>query len=118
MANLNAWMVTGRVKSMEEIKGGLECVAVDIECAPFERYDEEVFTFSFNFFGEDKERLMATVAPGDTIMVSGKIITDPRGCLVIMNDSWRMVGKANHEAIIDPSKKAAKRRKLKEDGRA
>lgn len=50
-------------------------------------------------------------------MVSGKIITDPRGCLVIMNDSWRMVGKANHEASIDHSKKGAKRSKMKEDGR-
>lgn len=56
MANLNAWMITGPVKSMEEIKGGIECVSFDIECAPFERYDEEVFTFSFHFYGRIKKR--------------------------------------------------------------
>ena len=118
MANLNAWMITGRVKSMEEIKGGIGCVSVDIECAPSENDDDEVFTFSFHYYGKDKETFTATVAPGDTIMISGKIITDPCGCLVIMNDSWRMVGKANHEENIDHSKKAADRRKMKEDGRA
>ena len=90
MADLNNWAISGRVKSMEGIKGGIEFVSVDIECAPFEGDDDEVFTFSFHFYGKDKEKFMATVAPGDMITVSGKIITDPRGCPVIMNDSWHL----------------------------
>lgn len=90
MANLNAWMITGRVKSMEEIKGGIGCVSVDIECAPFERYDDKVFTFSFHFYGKDKEKFMATVSPGDTITVSGKIITDQNGCAFIMSNYWSL----------------------------
>lgn len=116
MADFNNWSISGRVKSMREIHGWFGCF-VDIECAPFEKEDDEVFTFSFHFFGEDKEKLLASVENGDTIMVSGKLLTDPQGCLVIMNDSWRMVGKANHEASIDHSKKAEERRKMKEDGR-
>lgn len=95
MADLNNWSISGRVKSMEEIKGGLEFVSVCLECAPFDGDDDEVFTFSFHFYGHDKEKFMATVAHGDTITVSGKLLTDPRGCPVIMNDSWSLVSSSN-----------------------
>ena len=95
MADLNNWSISGRVKSITEINGGIGCVSVDIECHPFDGDEEEVFTFSFRFFGKDKERLMATVAPGNTITVSGKLLTDQNGCPVIINYSWSLVSSSN-----------------------
>ena len=97
MADLNIWTITGRVKSLEEMtsKAGLGFVLVSIDCSQFERGKETATTYSFSFFRENKEALLASIAPGDLIVVIGKVGTNPRGYTDLRATSWLLVRKAS-----------------------
>ena len=96
MADLNSCAMSGKVKSLEEMtsKAGLGFVLVSIDCSQFERGKETATTYSFSFFRENKEALMAAVAPGDLIVVIGKVGTNPRGYTDLRATSWLLVRKA------------------------
>lgn len=96
MADLNSFAMSGKVKSMEEMtsKGGLGFLLVSIDCSQFESGKETVRTYSFSFFRENKEALLASVAPGDLIVVFGKVGTNPRGYTDLRATSWLLVRKA------------------------
>ena len=96
MADLNSFAMSGKVKSMEEMtsKGGLGFVLVSIDCYQFESGKETARTYSFSFFRENKEAIMAAVAPGDLIVVFGKVGTNPRGYTDLRATSWLLVRKA------------------------
>ena len=96
MADLNSFAMSGKVKSMEEMtsKAGLGFVLVSIDCSQFERGKETATTYSFSFFRENKEAIMAAVAPGDLIVVFGKVGTNPRGYTDLRATSWLLVRKA------------------------
>ena len=96
MADLNSFAMSGKVKSLEEMtsKGGLGFVLVSIDCSQFERGKETATTYSFSFFRENKEALLASVAPGDLIVVFGKVGTNPRGYTDLRATSWLLVRKA------------------------
>ena len=96
MADLNSFAMSGKVKSMEEMtsKAGLGFVLVSIDCSQFERGKETATTYSFSFFRENKEAIMAAVAPGDLIVVIGKVGTNPRGYTDLRATSWLLVRKA------------------------
>ena len=97
MADLNSFAMSGKVKSMEEMtsKAGLGFVLVSIDCSQFERGKETATTYSFSFFRENKEAIMAAVAPGDLIVVIGKVGTNPRGYTDLRATSWLLVRKAS-----------------------
>ena len=96
MADLNSFAMSGKVKSMEEMtsKAGLGFVLVSIDCFQFERGKETATTYSFSFFRENKAAIMAAVAPGDLIVVFGKVGTNPRGYMDLRATSWILVRKA------------------------
>ena len=96
MADLNSFAMSGKVKSMEEMtsKAGTGFVLVSIDCSQFERGKETATTYSFSFFRENKEAIMAAVAPGDLIVVFGKVGTNPRGYTDLRATSWLLVRKA------------------------
>ena len=96
MADLNSFAMSGKVKSLEEMtsKAGLGFVLVSIDCSQFERGKETATTYSFSFFRENKEAIMASVAPGDLIVVFGKFGTNPRGYTDLRATSWLLVRKA------------------------
>ena len=96
MADLNSFAMSGKVKSMEEMKSksGLGFVLVSIDCFQFESGKETARTYSFSFFRENKEAIMAAVAPGDLIVVIGKVGTNPRGYTDLRATSWLLVRKA------------------------
>ena len=96
MADLNSFAMSGKVKSLEEMtsKAGLGFVLVSIDCSQFERGKETATTYSFSFFRENKEAIMAAVAPGDLIVVFGKVGTNPRGYMDLRATSWLLVRKA------------------------
>ena len=96
MADLNSFAMSGKVKSMEEMKSksGLGFVLVSIESSAFERGKEVATAFSFSFFRENKEAIMAAVAPGDLIVVIGKVVTNPMGYTDLRATSWLLVRKA------------------------
>lgn len=96
MADLNSFAMSGKVKNMEEMKskGGLGFVLVSIDCFQFESGKETARTYSFSFFRENKEAIMAAVAPGDLIVVFGKVGTNPRGYTELRATSWLLVRKA------------------------
>ena len=96
MADLNSFAMSGKVKSMEEMtsKAGTGFVLVSIDCSQFERGKETATTYSFSFFRENKEAIMAAVAPGDLIVVIGKVGTNPRGYTDLRATSWLLVRKA------------------------
>ena len=96
MADLNSFAMSGKVKSLEEMtsKAGLGFVLVSIDCSQFERGKETATTYSFSFFRENKEAIMAAVAPGDLIVVFGKVGTNPRGYTDLRATSWLLVRKA------------------------
>lgn len=98
MADLNSFAMSGKVKSMEEMtsKGGLGFLLVSIDCSQFESGKETVRTYSFSFFRENKEALLASVAPGDLIVVFGKVGTNPRGYTDLRATSWLLVRKATN----------------------
>ena len=98
MADLNIWTITGRVKGLEQMtsKSGTGFVSVSIDCSQFERGKEVATTFSFSFFRENAEALLASVAPGDLIMISGKVGVNPRGYPELKATSWLLVRKATH----------------------
>ena len=95
MADLNSFAMSGKVKSLEEMtsKAGLGFVLVSIDCSQFERGKETATTYSFSFFRENKEAIMAAVAPGDLIVVFGKVGTNPRGYTDLRATSWLLVRK-------------------------
>ena len=97
MADLNIWTITGRVKGLEQMtsKAGTGFVSVSIDCSQFERGKEVATTFSFSFFRENAEALLASVAPGDLIMISGKVGVNPRGYPELKATSWLLVRKAS-----------------------
>ena len=97
MADLNSFAMSGKVKSLEEMtsKAGLGFVLVSIDCSQFERGKETATTYSFSFFRENKEAIMAAVAPGDLIVVIGKVGTNPRGYTDLRATSWLLVRKAS-----------------------
>ena len=97
MADLNSFAMSGKVKSLEEMtsKAGLGFVLVSIDCSQFERGKETATTYSFSFFRENKEAIMAAVAPGDLIVVFGKVGTNPRGYTDLRATSWLLVRKAS-----------------------
>ena len=96
MADLNSFAMSGKVKSLEEMtsKAGLGFVLVSLDCSQFERGKETATTYSFSFFRENKEAIMAAVAPGDLIVVIGKVGTNPRGYTDLRATSWLLVRKA------------------------
>ena len=96
MADLNIWTITGRVKGLEKMtsKAGTGFVSVSIDCSQFERGKEVATTFSFSFFRENADALLASVAPGDLIVVIGKVGTNPRGYTDLRATSWLLVRKA------------------------
>ena len=96
MADLNIWTITGRVKGLEQMtsKAGTGFVSVSIDCSQFERGKEVATTFSFSFFRENAEALLASVAPGDLIMISGKVGVNQRGYQELKATSWILVRKA------------------------
>ena len=96
MADLNSFAMSGKVKSLEEMtsKAGLGFVLVSIDCSQFERGKETATTYSFSFFRENKEALLASIAPGDLIVVIGKVGTNPRGYTDLRATSWLLVRKA------------------------
>lgn len=96
MADLNSFAMSGKVKSMEEMKSksGLGFVLVSIDCYQFESGKETARTYSFSFFRENKAAIMAAVAPGDLIVVIGKVGTNPRGYTDLRATSWLLVRKA------------------------
>ena len=96
MADLNSFAMSGKVKSMEEMtsKAGTGFVLVSIECSQFESGKETARTYSFSFFRENKEAIMAAVAPGDLIVVFGKVGMNPRGYTDLRATSWLLVRKA------------------------
>ena len=96
MADLNSFAMSGKVKSMEEMtsKAGTGFVLVSIDCSQFERGKETATTYSFSFFRENKEAIMAAVSPGDLIVVFGKVGTNPRGYTDLRATSWLLVRKA------------------------
>ena len=98
MADLNSFAMSGKVKSMEEMtsKAGTGFVLVSIDCSQFERGKETATTYSFSFFRENKEAIMAAVAPGDLIVVFGKVGTNPRGYTDLRATSWLLVRKATN----------------------
>ena len=95
MADLNCFAMSGKVKSMEEMtsKAGTGFVLVSIDCYQFERGKETATTYSFSFFRENKEAIMAAVPPGDLIVVFGKVGTNPRGYTDLRATSWLLVRK-------------------------
>ena len=97
MADLNSFAMSGKVKSLEEMtsKAGLGFVLVSIDCSQFERGKETATTYSFSFFRENKEAIMAAAAPGDLIVVIGKVGTNPRGYTDLRATSWLLVRKAS-----------------------
>lgn len=96
MADLNSFAMSGKVKSLEEMtsKGGLGFLLVSIDCYQFESGKETARTYSFSFFRENKEAIMAAVAPGDLIVVFGKVGINPRGYTDLRATSWLLVRKA------------------------
>ena len=96
MADLNSFAMSGKVKSLEEMtsKAGIGFVLVSIDCSQFERGKETATTYSFSFFRENKEALLASIAPGDLIVVIGKVGTNPRGYTDLRATSWLLVRKA------------------------
>ena len=96
MADLNSFAMSGKVKSMEEMtsKAGTGFVLVSIDCFQFENGKETARTYSFSFFRENKEAIMAAVAPGDLIVVFGKVGMNPRGYTDLRATSWLLVRKA------------------------
>lgn len=98
MADLNSFAMSGKVKSMEEMKSkaGTGFVLVSIDCYQFESGKETARTYSFSFFRENKEAIMAAVAPGDMIVVIGKVGTNPRGYTDLRATSWLLVRKATN----------------------
>ena len=96
MADLNSFAMSGKVKSMEEMtsKSGTGFVLVSIDCSQFERGKDTATTYSFSFFRENKEAIMAAVAPGDLIVVFGKVGMSPRGYTDLRATSWLLVRKA------------------------
>ena len=96
MADLNSFAMSGKVKSMEEMtsKAGTGFVLVAIDCSQFERGKETATTYTFSFFRENKAAIMAAVAPGDLIVVFGKVGTNPRGYTDLRATSWLLVRKA------------------------
>lgn len=96
MADLNSFAMSGKVKSMEEMKSksGLGFVLVSIDCYQFESGKETARTYSFSFFRENKEAIMAAVYPGDLIVVIGKVGVNPRGYPELKATSWLLVRKA------------------------
>ena len=96
MADLNVWTMTGRVKGLEQMtsKAGAGFVSVSIDCSQFERGKEVATTFSFSFFRENAEALLASVSRGDLIMISGKVGVNPRGYPELKATSWLLVRKA------------------------
>lgn len=97
MADLNSFAMSGKVKSMEEMKSksGLGFVLVSIDCYQFESGKETARTYSFSFFRENKAAIMAAVSPGDLIVVIGKVGTNPRGYTELRATSWLLVRKAS-----------------------
>ena len=97
MADLNIWTITGRVKGLEQMtsKAGTGFVSVSAECSQFERGKEVSTTFSFSFFRENAEALLASVAPGDLLVISGKVGVNPRGYPELKATSWLLVRKAS-----------------------
>lgn len=98
MADLNSFAISGKVKSMEEMKSkaGTGFVLVSIDCYQFESGKETARTYSFSFFRENKEAIMAAVAPGDLIVVFGKVGTKPMGYTDLRATSWLLVRKATN----------------------
>ena len=98
MADLNIWTITGRVKGLEQMtsKAGTGFVSVSIDCSQFERGKEVASTYSFSCFRENAEALLASVAHGDLIMISGKVVVNPRGYPELKATSWLLVRKATH----------------------
>ena len=96
MADLNSFAMSGKVKSMEEMtsKAGTGFVLVSIDCYQFESGKETARTYAFSFFRENKEAIMAAVAPGDLIVVFGKVGMNPRGYTDLRATSWLLVRKA------------------------
>lgn len=96
MADLNSFAMSGKVKYMEEMKtkSGLGFVLVSIDCSQFESGKETAMPYSFSFFRENKEAIMAAVSPGDLIVVFGKVGTNPRGYMDLRATSWLLVRKA------------------------
>ena len=96
MADLNIWTMTGRVKGLERMtsKAGAGFVSVSIDCSQFERGKEVANNFSFSFFRENAEALLASVSPGDLIVISGKVGVNPRGYPELKATSWLLVRKA------------------------
>ena len=96
MADLNSFAMSGKVKSMEEMtsKSGTGFLLVSIDCSQFERGKDTATTYSFSFFRENKEAIMAAVAPGDLIVVFGKVGINPRGYTDLRATSWLLVRKA------------------------
>ena len=96
MADLNIWTMTGRVKGLEQMtsKAGAGFVSVSIDCSQFERGKEVANNFSFPFFRENADALLASVSHGDLIMISGKVGVNPRGYPELKATSWLLVRKA------------------------
>ena len=96
MADLNIWTITGRVKGLEQMtsKAGTGFVSVSIDCSQFERGKEVANNFSFSFFRENADSLLASVDPGDLLMISGKVGVNPRGYPELKATSWLLVRKA------------------------
>ena len=96
MADLNSFAMSGKVKSMEEMttKAGPGFLLVSIDCSQFESGKETSRTYSFSFFRENKEAIQASVAPGDLIVVFGKVGINPRGYTDLRATSWLLVRKA------------------------
>ena len=96
MADLNVWTITGRVKGLEQMtsKAGAGFVSVSIDCSQFERGKEVANNFSFSFFRENADALLASVSHGDLIMISGKVGVNPRGYPELKATSWLLVRKA------------------------
>ena len=96
MADLNIWTMTGRVKGLEQMtsKAGAGFVSVSIDCSQFERGKEVANNFSFSFFRENADALLASVSHGDLIMISGKVGVNPRGYPELKATSWLLVRKA------------------------
>ena len=98
MADLNVWTITGRVKALEQMtsKAGTGFVSVSIDCSQFERGKEVANTFSFSFFRENADALLASVSAGDLLLISGKVGVNPRGYPELKATAWLLVRKATN----------------------
>ncbi len=100
MAALNQFQICGTAKTVESLtsNSGTQYTRLTIEVEAFRQGMKAMDAYDFAFFHEQGEVLQSQVAPGDLVLVTGKLDKNRNGYLDIRAQAFAVIRQAQRVA--------------------